>query len=111
MATGRDASHITVLKMTELASQATLLHEVVDVINKAFEGNVGFKSDKPRYIYDLEMVEQIGEGGFCAVMIRNGRVAATASIKKWRPQTGGAVDKVLKVGWAPEVRIGDSSSD
>lgn len=88
---------LEVLQVSELASDAFLLSEVVNVINAAFKGQKTFESDKLRYEHDMQMPEQLGDGALCAIMRSNGRVIATASFIAWRPMVGGVIDEALKV--------------
>ena len=95
----RDKPSITILTISELASNATLLHELIEVINVAYKGQ-DFDCDDLRYQHDREMVEEMDGDDLCAVMTSDARVIATATFKRWRPEAGSPVDTALKVGLA-----------
>ncbi|RMZ78960.1 hypothetical protein DV737_g3725, partial [Chaetothyriales sp. CBS 132003] len=87
---------VEVVSLAELADDPVLLHELVDAINTAFRGQENFPSDRLRYQYDSEMVDESSGDRLCAVMRLEGKIIATASVEQCRPAAGGPVDLALK---------------
>lgn len=87
---------LRVYNTAELIDDLTTLHEVVDLVNKAYLKRKDFETGI-RYPEDKDMVDENGADGLCAVVYSAERMIATASIRKWQPDPDSPVAEALQV--------------
>lgn len=88
---------LSIHKVPDLGNDPDLLHELVCLINEVYTNEEkDYSSGFPRFPKDQDLIEQFGPNALCAIIRREHRIVATASITPFSEPAGSMADKSFR---------------